>query len=60
MPVNFLYYGVPSEMFDRVLNQLVRLSCWLSAGFLSGNRPNRRLLALDHDISQTDLDALDR
>jgi len=59
MPVNFLYYGVPSEMFDRVLDQLVRLSCWLTDSFRDGNRPERRLLALDEEIPLTELDALE-
>ncbi len=58
MPVNFLYYGVPSEMFDRVLDQLVRLSCWLTHKVRNGHRPERRLLALDKEIPLADLDAL--
>ncbi len=50
MPVNFLFYGVPSEMFDRVLEQLVRLTCWLTRAYREGEPVQRRLLALDREI----------
>lgn len=50
MPINFLYYGVPAEIVDEVLCQLLRLS----SGFVGALRENRRLapklLAVDHQI----------
>ena len=56
--LNYLRTAVPSEMFDRVLDQLVRLSCWLTHTVRNGHRPERRLLALDKEIPLADLDAL--
>ncbi len=55
MPVNFLYYGVPSEMFDRVLSQLIRLSCWMVEQFKAGKAVAPRLLALDREIPLKEL-----
>ncbi len=50
MPVNFLYYGVPAEIIDEVLRQLLQLS----TGFVRALRQNRplppRLLAVDREI----------
>jgi hypothetical protein len=50
-PINFLYYGVPTETMDPVLTQLVRVA----AGLLSAQRSSRplppRVLAVDHEIS---------
>lgn len=50
MPVNFLYYGVPAEIIDEVLRQLLQLS----TGFVRALRENRplppRLLAVDREI----------
>lgn len=50
MPVNFLYYGVPSEMFDRVLKQLIQLSCWLVEQNKADKAIPPKLLALDREI----------
>ncbi len=50
MPINFLYYGVPAEIIDEVLCQLLQLS----TGFIRAVRENRplppRLLAVDREI----------
>jgi hypothetical protein len=50
MPINFLYYGVPAEIIDEVLCQLLQLS----TGFVRALRENRplppQLLAVDHEI----------
>lgn len=50
-PINFLYYGVPTETMDPVLTQLVRVA----AGLVSAQRSNRplppKVLAVDHEIS---------
>lgn len=49
-PINFLYYGVPTESMDAVLTQLLQVS----GGFLNNLRKNvnypRRLLAVDHEV----------
>jgi hypothetical protein len=55
MPVNFLYYGVPSEMFDRVLKQLMQLSCWLVEQHKTGRAIPPKLLAVDKEISLEEL-----
>lgn len=51
MPINFLYYGVPAEIIDEVLCQLLQLSI----GFITALRENRilpsQLLAVDHEIN---------
>jgi len=55
MPVNFLYYGVPSEMFDRVLKQLMQLSCWLVEQHKTGQPVPAKILAVDKEISLQEL-----
>lgn len=45
MPVNFLYYGVPSETMNHVMNELLRLTALLA------RKPfPSALLALDHEL----------
>ena len=47
MPVNFLFYGVPTEMIDEVLAQLLRLSLGLHRRWPSSEAA---LLAVDRDV----------
>jgi hypothetical protein len=51
MPVNFLYYGVPSETMNHVMNELLLMSALLTSRHKSADLLPRRLLALDHHIS---------
>ncbi|RJR30304.1 MAG: hypothetical protein C4576_33860 [Desulfobacteraceae bacterium] len=51
MPVNFLYYGVPSETMNHVMNELLRISAELVRRHKTGSPLPPRLLALDHEIS---------
>jgi hypothetical protein len=48
-PVNFLFYGVPTELIDEVLAELVTCSLGLARRAASGNLP-ARLQAVDRDI----------
>lgn len=50
MPVNFLYYGVPSETMNHVMNELLRLSSLLARRHREDNPFPPALLALDHEI----------
>ncbi len=50
MPVNFLYYGVPAETMDTVMNQLLQVSALMVARQAAGNPLNPRLWALDHEL----------
>lgn len=51
MPINFLYYGVPSETMNSVMNELLELSAALVTTSKSGNALPPALLALDHELS---------
>jgi len=53
-PINFLYYGIPREIIDEVLSQLLRVSVGLTRHELNESPLPRKLLAVDHEI---DLDA---
>ena len=50
MPVNFLYYGVPSETMNHVMNELLRLGALLARRHAAGDPFPPALLALDHEI----------
>ena len=50
MPVNFLYYGVPAETMNRVMNELLRMTVALARGNEGGEAYPCQLLALDRDI----------
>ena len=54
-PVNFLFYGVPTEVMDRVMAQLLRASLALvrGDGACAGLAP--RLYAIDRDIPDSRL-----
>jgi hypothetical protein len=51
MPINFLYYGVPSETMNYVMNELLRLSAELVRRDQGQSPLPPRLLALDHEVS---------
>ncbi len=50
-PINFLYYGVPTETMDPVLTQLVQAAAGLMAKHKAGKSLPPRLLAVDHEIT---------
>lgn len=50
MPINFLYYGVPMEVIDDVLCQLLELTVGLAEARREGRALPHRLLAVDHEI----------
>lgn len=52
MPVNFLYYGVPSETMNQVMNELLGMSAHLVRGRTDPVSLPDALLALDHEIRQ--------
>ncbi|RJR36862.1 MAG: hypothetical protein C4576_23370 [Desulfobacteraceae bacterium] len=54
MPVNFLYYGVPSETMNHVMNELLKISVELVRRHKAGSPLPQTLLALDHEISFAD------
>jgi hypothetical protein len=49
-PVNFLFYGVPTEAMDRVMAQLLRASLGLVRAVRTGKMAAPRLYAVDRDI----------
>ncbi|OQX07745.1 MAG: hypothetical protein BWK76_24460 [Desulfobulbaceae bacterium A2] len=50
MPVNFLYYGTPSEIIQEVTTQLLQVSLGSIRHHHSGTPLPGRLLAIDHEI----------
>jgi hypothetical protein len=50
MPINFLFYGVPGEVFDPVLSQLLRCTLGLVRRSLGPDPPAKALFAVDHQI----------
>lgn len=50
MPVNFLYYGVPAEVMDPVLCQLLRCALGLVRRVTTGDPPANAIHAVDRDI----------
>lgn len=51
-PINFLFYGVPTEMMDSILTQLVKMSILLKQGFDKKTLPEPDIYALDHQIDE--------
>jgi hypothetical protein len=49
-PINFLYYGIPREIIDQVMSQLLRISIGLVKHYRNGDRLPPRLLAVDREI----------
>jgi hypothetical protein len=52
MPINFLYYGVPGEIMDPVLCQLLRTSVGLVKRSREGRPLENLLYAVDREIDQ--------
>ncbi|HEV7731984.1 MAG TPA: hypothetical protein VGR62_07470 [Candidatus Binatia bacterium] len=50
-PVNFLFYGVPTEAMDAVMAQLLRTATALVRDVASSRPPAARLFAVDRDIA---------
>lgn len=52
MPINFLYYGVPTEIMDLIFDQLLKIT----AGLIKDRRNDRllpnKLLAIDYEIDE--------
>ena len=51
-PVNFLYYGVPTEAMDIILSQLLTVSLGLVDKNREGSLPCPGLYAVDHEIDE--------
>jgi len=51
-PINFLYYGVPTEMMDTVLSQLLRLSLGMIRQHRAGRLLPPDLYAVDKQIDE--------
>ena len=51
-PINFLFYGVPTEMMDSILTQLVKMTTLLKYGLDTNTLPKSGLYALDVDIDE--------
>lgn len=49
-PINFLFYGVPTETMDIIISQLTSVSLGLLKQYKAGNLPDRGLYAVDHQI----------
>ncbi len=49
-PINFLYYGIPAEMIDDIMSQLMRVSTGMVMQCNQGKPLPSRLLAVDYDI----------
>ncbi|WCL49425.1 hypothetical protein [Leptospira sp. GIMC2001] len=49
-PVNFLYYGAPTEIMDSIITQLLKVSLGLVDQYRNNNRPKPNLYAVDHEI----------
>jgi hypothetical protein len=49
-PINFLYYGIPREIIDDVMTQLMRVSTGMIVQFKEGSLLPPRLLAVDYEI----------
>jgi hypothetical protein len=54
-PVNFLFYGVPTEAMDQVMAQLLRTSLALVRDVAQRRPPAPRLYAIDRDIPAPEL-----
>jgi len=51
-PINFLYYGVPTEIMDAILSQLLRVSLGMNRHCLLRTLPPPGLYAVDHQIDE--------
>lgn len=51
-PINFLYYGVPTEMMDSILTQLLELTLAMKEKYSKSLLPSSGIFALDHQIDK--------
>ena len=51
-PVNFLYYGVPTEAMDEIISQLTRLSLGVADLHRRGMLPKTGLYAVDREVDE--------
>ena len=51
-PVNFLFYGVPTETMDMIIRQLTTVSLGLVHQFQTGQLPKPGLYAIDSEIDE--------
>ena len=51
-PINFLYYGVPTETMDKILAMLLSLSVGLVHQYINNSLPEKNLYAVDFDIDR--------
>ncbi|MBP7653383.1 hypothetical protein KA977_08165 [Candidatus Dependentiae bacterium] len=52
MPLNFLYYGVPTETMDLIFDQLLKLTLGFINKINTDNKLPIKLLAIDRDIDE--------
>ncbi|HPN32299.1 MAG TPA: hypothetical protein PKY81_15215 [bacterium] len=52
MPINFLYYGVPTEIIDLILEQLLRVTAGLINSINNNNPLPNRLMGVDYEIDE--------
>ena len=51
-PINFLFYGVPTETMDLIISQLTSVSLGLLRQYKKGELPDNGLYAVDHQIDE--------
>ena len=51
-PVNFLYYGAPTEIMDTIISDLLTVSLGIVEQEKSGKLPAGKLYAVDHEIDK--------
>ncbi len=51
-PVNFLYYGAPTEIMDGIIAQLLCVSLGMADQFFKRSLPSPGLYAVDHEIDE--------
>ncbi len=51
-PINFLYYGVPTETMDKILSQLIQVSLGLVNQYKNSKLPTKGIYAVDKEIDE--------
>ncbi|MDZ4724995.1 MAG: hypothetical protein SH817_02475 [Leptospira sp.] len=51
-PINFLFFGVPTESMDPIISQLTSTALGMVHQFKNNNLPSPKLYAVDHQINQ--------
>lgn len=51
-PINFLYYGIPTEIIDHVMTQLLSVTAGLTGQMRDGKPLPPKLLSVDHEIDK--------